>query len=134
VNDLKKCPKCQMIVYAEDECPFCQETLVYEPKSESKRERLILNKYLLLYIAKSAWFSIACCIFGLVRILTAAPQISSLLISAVVCAVISLTVAIFQRSFQRIMTWKYSEDYIPFKIGILKYLLGGISVVLFLFL
>ena len=131
---MKKCPTCQMIVDADNECPFCATTLTYEPKCEAESERLVWNKYLLIYIVKNTWFSLTCCIVGLVKILIARPQISVLLFSAGACALISLIVSIFQRHFSKTMTWKYSEDYIPFKISMWKYLLGGISIILFVFL
>lgn len=131
---MKKCPTCQMIVDADNECPFCATTLTYEPKCDAESERLVWNKYLLIYIAKNIWFSLACCIVGLVKIFIARPQISVLLFSAGACALISLIVSIFQRRFSKTMTWKYSEDYIPFKISMWKYLLGGISIILFVFL
>lgn len=131
---MKKCPTCQMIVDADNECPFCATTLTYEPKCEAESERLVWNKYLLIYIAKNTWFSLICCIVGLLKLLIARPQISVLLFSAGTCAIISLIASIFQRNFCKTMTWKYSEEYLPFKIGILKYLLGGISIILFIFL
>lgn len=131
---MKKCPTCRMIVDAENECPFCATTLTYEPKCEAESERLVWNKYLLIYIAKNIWFSLICCIVGLVKILVARPQMSILLFSAGACAVISLITSIFQRNFCKTMTWKYSEEYMPFKIGIWKYFLGGISIILFIFL
>lgn len=131
---MKKCPTCQMIVDADNECPFCATTLTYEPKCEAERERLVWNKYLLIYIVKNTWFSLICCIVGLLKLLIARPQISVLLFSAGTCAIISLIASIFQRNFCKTMTWKYSEEYLPFKIGIWKYLLGGISIILFIFL
>lgn len=131
---MKKCPTCQMIVDADNECPFCATTLTYEPKCEAESERLVWNKYLLIYIVKNTWFSLICCIVGLLKLLIARPQISVLLFSAGTCAIISLIASIFQRNFCKTMTWKYSEEYMPFKIGIWKYLLGGISIILFIFL
>ena len=131
---MKKCPTCQMIVDADNECPFCATTLTYEPKCEAERERLVWNKYLFIYIVKNTWFSLICCIVGLLKLLIARPQISVLLFSAGTCAIISLIASIFQRNFCKTMTWKYSEEYMPFKIGIWKYSLGGISIILFIFL
>lgn len=131
---MKKCPTCQMIVDAENECPFCATTLTYEPMCEAKTEHLVWNKYLLIYIVKNVWFSAICCVVGLLKIIIAKPQISALLLCAGACAVISLIASISQRKFSEAMTWKYNEDYVPFKIGIWKYLLGVISILFFILL
>ena len=131
---VKKCNLCHSIVNDENECHICHNTLTYEPKCESETEQFVWNRYLLIYITKNVWFSVICCVIGLLKIMIARPHISALLLSAVACALISLIVSIFQRIFCKTMTWKYSEDYVPFKIGMWKYLLGGISILIFILL
>ena len=131
---MKRCPTCKMIVDADNECPFCATTLTYEPQCEAVSEHLVWNKYLFFSIVKNTGFSVICCVVGLLKVFIARPQTSALLFTAGACAVISLIVSIFQRNLCKTMTWKYSEEYIPFKIGIWKYLLGVLSIILFIFL
>ena len=59
--------------------------------------------------------------------------LSEVLIAAIICALTSLAVSIFQGGLKKAITWKYSETYAPFKISIWKYLLGAISVLFFIF-
>lgn len=129
---MKKCSVCHSIVSDENECHVCHNSLTYEPTYPATEERYSWNKYLATYIAKNIWFSVVCCITGLLKLLIERPPVSELLFGAGACAVISLIISVFQRSFCRTMTWKYSEEYVPFKLGIWKYLLGGISIILFI--
>ena len=43
----------------------------------------------------------------------------------------SLGVSVFQVGLEKAITQKYSASYAPFKIGLWKYLLGAISMLLF---
>lgn len=129
---MKKCNICQSTVNAETECPICHNTLTYEPKCQDTEERYVWNKYYLIYLLQHIWFSLFCCIFGIVSLSINKFVLSELLIMAIICALISLVASIFQGNLEKSITWKYSESYAPFKIGIWKYLIGVISVVFFI--
>lgn len=130
---MKKCNLCQSIVNAEEECPICHNTLTYEPTCQETEEHYVWNKYYLLYVLKKIWFSLFCCVFGIIKLVITMPDMNKLLMAAIGCALISLLVSVFQRNLEKSITWKYSEDYAPFKIGVWKYLLGAISLLLFVF-
>ena len=121
-----------MTVDAKNECPICSAALTYEPPCDADREHLLWNRYRLIYIAKCAWFSVLCCIVGLLKTIIARPPIHQLLVMAAALAAVSLTVSLFQRTVSRILMWKYSENYASYEIAVFKYVFGGISVILFL--
>lgn len=130
---MKKCKVCHCTVNDENECHICHNTLTYESTSQETDEHYVLNKYYLIYILKNIWFSVLCCIFGIIKFAVSKPNMSVLLITAFVLALISLVVSVFQSNLEKSITWKYSESYAPFKIGIWKYLLGSISILFFIF-
>ena len=130
---MKKCPTCKMIVDDKIECPFCETTLTYEPPCDATKEHLLWNKYRVIYIAKNAWFSLACCLIGLLKALIANPSVMPLFLSAWAFAAISLTVSIFHRFLSKILALKYSENYLPFRMGEWKYWSGGLAIILFIF-
>ena len=130
---MKKCNLCHAIVDEENECPVCHNTLTYEPACHATKEYFVWNRYYVAYLAKNVWFSLICCTVGLLKVLMAQPQPNALLFAAGACALISLTVSVFQRTLSKTMTWKYSEEYVPFKLGIWKYLLGGVAILFFMF-
>mgnify|MGYP003306994912 CR=1 FL=1 len=130
---MKRCNLCHSIVDEENECPVCHNTLTYEPICHEREEHFVWNKYYVAYLAKNVWFSLICCMMGLLKVIIARPQLNALLFAAGTCALISLTVSVFQRTLSKTMTWKYCEEYVPFKLGIWKYLLGGVSILFFIF-
>ena len=130
---MKKCNLCQSTVQAENECPICHNTLTYEPACADTREHYVWSRYLCLFIVKNVWFSVVCCIFGMIRTTLVKPPFRQLLITAAVCALISLTVSVLGQNFERALHWKYTDTYAVLTIGIWKYVLGGISMLLFCF-
>ena len=127
----EKCPTCKMVVDAKNECPFCYTTLTYEPICADEHEHLVWNKYLFLYLANNIWFSLLCCIIGAIKLFMVIPTICGLWVFAAVLALVSLTVSISKRHLCKLLTWKYSDKYAIYKIGIWKYLFGGASIILF---
>ena len=53
---MKKCPTCHMVVDEKDSCPFCDTSLLYEDSVDGE-EKIIFNRYFLIYLAKTMWFS-----------------------------------------------------------------------------
>ena len=98
---MKNCPTCWMTVDVDNECPFCGTSLTYEPDCDAVREKIVWNKYYLLYMAKNIWFSLICVLIGVIKLTVARPPMSELLIAAIVCAAVSLLVALFQRSLTK---------------------------------
>ena len=130
---MKKCPICQMTVDSDHECPFCGNTLTYEPDCDASREKIVWNKYYLLYMAKNIWFSVICCVIGAIKLIIVSPSMSELLVAAIVCAAVSLLVALFQRPLIK-GNWIYKESYIPIIVASWKYGAGLLSVLFFLFI
>lgn len=131
---MKKCPTCQMTVDEENECPFCDSNLVYEPTVPNEKEHLIFNRYYLAYILKNSWFSLACILIGIIKVVLTRPAFSWLLFLAFFLALVSLSASVFQRRLANKLKKIFSEDYIPFEIGFEKYILGAVALVMFLFL
>lgn len=131
---MKNCPTCKMTVEADNECPFCGESLAYVSVCDADKEHIVWNKYFFKYMAKNIWFSLICCFVGVIRLIIVKPPMSELLISAIVCALISLMISCFGRSYMAKMSWKYTESYLLFLISLWKYGLGLLSVIFFLFI
>lgn len=129
---MKKCPLCQMTVDAEHECPYCYTTLTYEPFCDEEKEHIVWNRYYFIYLAKNCWFSVLCCMIGIVKFFIDR-SINELFIIAIFLSLLSLLISVFQRSFTKGITWKYSESHAPFKAGMWKYQLGSAAILLFLF-
>lgn len=129
---MKKCNLCYSVVNDKDECHICHNTLTYEPECQDIEEHYVWNKYYLVYLIKNIWFSLFCCVFGIVNLAINKFVLSEVLIAAIICALISLVASIFQGNLKKAITWKYSESYAPFKIGLWKYLIGAISVLFFI--
>lgn len=126
---MKKCNRCHAVVREEHECPICQSTLTYEPPCHDQKEHYPLNRYYVRYILKNSWFSLLCCIPGIVQLCIS--SFSTLLLCAWALWVLSLLLSVFQRNIETGIIRKYSEDYAHFKIGLWKYLFGIISITLF---
>lgn len=101
---MRKCPVCQMIVDAKNECPICAATLTYEPVCDAEREHLLWNRYRWLYIAKCTWFSFLCCLIGFLKMIIARPQFHQIFWMAAALAAVSLAVSLFQRQIFRLLT------------------------------
>ena len=130
---MKNCPICQMTVDVDNECPFCGTSLTYEPNCDAAREKIVWNKYYLLYMAKNIWFSLLCSLIGVVRLMIARPPMSELLVVAIVCVFVSLLIALFQRPLSK-GNWVYKESYIPIILASWKYGAGLLAVLFFLFI
>ncbi len=129
---MKKCPVCKSVVHAESECPVCQTTLTYEPPVMEEKEHIAWNKYYFLYLIKNIWFSLLCCITGISVYVASQPKIDYLFGIAIFFAAVSLYASIFQRKLIKNMKQKYSDEYITFRIGKLKYFSGGIAILFFI--
>lgn len=126
---MKKCPVCQMTVDAESECPFCQTTLTYEPTKESDKEKLKFNKYLIYYLLKHSWYSLACLITVIVRLIVTKPKIDIYFFLILFFTVCSSMISLFERKLAKYVQWKYSEKYSVYVVYTTKLLLGLIAVV-----
>lgn len=131
---MKKCPTCNMTVADDNECPFCGESIVYELVCDADREQIVWNKYFFKYTVKNIWFSVICCLVGVIKIIVARPPMSELLIAAIVCAIFSLAVSCFGRSWMVNLSWKYTKSYSMFQLSLWKYGFGLLSVIFFLFI
>ena len=130
---MKKCPTCQMTIHADNECPFCGTTLTYEPFCDTEKEHIVLNKYYLIYFAKNIWFSVICCLFGIIRLIIVKPMASELLIAAILCALFSFFISCFQRHLLQ-KKWVYREEFMEIQIRLWKYGSGLLSVIFFFFI
>ena len=122
-----------MTVDVDNECPFCGTSLTYEPNCDAAREKIVWNKYYLLYMAKNIWFSLLCSLIGVVRLMIVRPPMSELLVVAIVCVFVSLLIALFQRPLSK-SNWVYKESYIPIILASWKYGAGLLAVLFFLFI
>lgn len=127
---MKKCPTCGSTVQAENECPICAASLSYESTVECEKEKLVLGKHFALYLLKNTWLSLVCLITVVLRLILAAPSLNVLLGLSVLFAVLSLVMALFQRSFIRLYQRFLTERYAIFSVTFWKIIFGLIAVVL----
>ncbi len=126
---MKNCPACKMTVDDESECPFCQTTLTYEPTVESDKEKLKFNKYLLFYLLKHGWYSLACLITVIVRLIVTKPKIDTYFFLILFFTVCSIMISLFERKLAKYAQWKYSEKYSAYVVYTTKLLFGLIAVI-----
>ena len=129
---MKQCPVCKSLVNSKSECPICGNTVTYEPTVMFEKEHIVWNKYSWLYYLKNIWFSALSIVTGLVVCFISKFDMGYLFFLGGFCALISLFVSLFHRKLASYMTWKYSEDYIPYRIGALKYTTGAVAIMLFI--
>ncbi len=125
---MKKCPNCEMIVDADNECPFCYTTITYEPIVNADSEKYVYNEYFIWYLIKQSWFSLLCLIFVVFKILCVQMRSIPLCIFSVLLAVLSLVYSIYQRKITKYLQWKYSKEYSKFKSSEAKIMLGILAV------
>ncbi|MBQ8718373.1 MAG: hypothetical protein IJY66_03830 [Clostridia bacterium] len=132
---MKQCPTCRMTVCAENECPFCHTTLTFEPGVPAEKEHIVYNKYYWIYLAKTAWFSVVCALFCLIRVLLVRPAPSFMLLYMSLMCLIALVASLTQRSLTKAIRWKWQHtaEYAAYKAALWKYLFGAIAVLFSLF-
>ncbi len=126
---MKQCPHCRMTVDATDACPICLTTLTYEPTVSAEREKLVFNRFLLLYLLRHMWFSLLCTLAVLIRLLFVQPTTMQLYRCGAVLLILSLITALFERKFVQWSQWKYSEKYAHYSVGMTKYLSAILGMV-----
>ena len=129
-SKVKQCPRCSMTVDDDTECPFCHETLTFEPSVPADKEHIVYNKYYWIYKLKTMWFSLACLIFCAVRLLTAEQYwYPNMLLCWLVCFGVSLA----QRPLTRALQYYLQEDRAAFTTEITKYIFGALAIFISLF-
>ena len=126
---MKKCPICKMIVDSENECPFCQTSLAYEPTAESDREKLKFNKYILAYLLKHCWFSLTCLITIIIRLSIVKPNFDTYFFLIIFFTLCSIIISAFERKVIKYSQRKYSPEYSVYAVYTVKLLFGIIAVI-----
>ena len=125
---MKKCPNCKMIVDADNECPFCYNTITYEEEVPSDKEKYVFNKYFVWYLIKQSWFSMLCLIIVVIRLFCIRNTLDSFVLFPIVCLCVSLIGSLFGRKITKYMQWKYAEGYSEFRTVSIKYITGVLSI------
>ena len=126
---MKNCSVCKMTVAEENECPICQSTITYEPIIDCEKEKLKLNKYLFLYLLKHCWFSLACLMAVIIRLIVKQPVFNTYFALIIFCTISSILISLFERKLIKLVQWKYSLKYAVYSIYTLKLLFGIIAVI-----
>lgn len=127
---MKKYPTCQMIVDADNECPFCYTTLTYEPEVFADKEKYVWNKYLVLYFVKKTWLSVLCTIVVLLKFVFTKTEFDTFLLFPIALAGFSLLLSFCGRTMTKNWEWKYSQGYSEYRTLALKVFTGLLAVVL----
>lgn len=131
---MKQCPTCKSVIDAKSECPICYTTITYEDEIASAFEQYKWNRYVIIYFIKRMWISVLCCIIGIVKIIGFSIELKELLLYAILFALASLCISIFQRRLAKKSQWKYTEDYAEQRLIMYKYLYAVLSIFLFVIL
>lgn len=126
---MKKCPNCEMVVNADNECPFCYTILTYESNVSSDKEKYVLNKYFIWHLIKQSWFSALCLIAVVLRLIYIRNTLDYFLIYPIVFICFSLVFSFFGRNITKSVQWKYSKGYSEFRTNAIKVLTGILAVV-----
>jgi hypothetical protein len=120
-----------MTVDEDSECPFCQETLTYEPSIPESSEHIVFNKYYWIYKLKTMWFSLACLVFCVVRLILAEKfWYPNMFLFGLACFVVSLAqrpLILFLRDSLLVEEKAYAA------VETAKYILGVLCVLVALF-
>ncbi len=136
---MKRCNICHMVVDADTECPICGNTITYEPEIESTHKKYVFNKYLLLYVLKNFWFTAIMLIHNIYVLINSIfvvrerdTHIFTASIYAIIIMIISLYVSVFNQHYREICCSRIKSEWVKnFWIGFLKYIFGGISILIF---
>ena len=119
-----------MTVDEDTECPFCQETLTYVQGIPADKEQIVYNKYYWLYKLKTMWFSLACLVFCIVRLITASQfWYPNMILFGVLCIIVSL----IQRPLMLMLRGSVTEERAEVVVVTTKYVLGALSILVALF-
>ena len=127
---MKQCPRCRMTVDEDSECPFCQETLTYEPSIPELSEHIVFNRYYWIYKLKTMWFSLACLIFCFVRLIMAKEfWYPNMFLFGLACFFVSLA----QRPLILFLRDSLVEERAYTTVEAVKYILGVLCIFVALF-
>lgn len=125
---MKKCPRCQMTVNDNYECPYCHSSLTFEPQVPGLEEIIIRNKYYWIYKVKTCALSIICACYCLTLYLICFPPVTVSLLRIILSISISLVVSFNQKKFIAFLKLMFSESFSAC-IGIfIKYYFSFLSV------
>ena len=135
---MKQCPRCKSIVDEKSVCPICYTTITYEDEIASASEKLECNRYVVVYFIKQMWISVLCCIVGVVKLCVSSIEWNEIVfdirLSAILFALASLGIAVFQRKLAKKSQWKYTKEYAEQRLIVYKYLFAILSIILFIVL
>ena len=133
---MKQCPRCQSIVDEKSVCPICYTTITYEDEIASAKESFEWNRYTIIYFIKQMWISVLCCIVGIVKICVDSIEWNAIVfdirLAAILLALSSLGIAVFQRKLAKKSQWKYTKEYAEQRLIVYKYLFAILSIFSFL--
>lgn len=128
---MKTCPTCNMTVDNNDCCPICKTSLLYEPFAHTDEEHILFNKYYMIYLLKTLWFSGICFLFCTVRIAGWHKELDFLCFPIIFLSSLSLFLGFTQRrTFDGLAQLFYTESYSRALRVFVKYLSASASVFL----
>ena len=137
---MKQCPRCKAIINEKSECPICHTTITYEDEITLAKEKFVCNRYVVIYFVKQMWISVLCCIIGVVKVCFSSVEwneiVFDLRVSAILLALASLGIALFQRklALSRWSRYKYTKEYAEQRLIVYKYLFAVLAIFLFIIL
>ena len=127
---MKKCPTCQSIVDDDDTCPICQTSLIYEPSAHTDDEKIVWNRYYVMYLLKTLAFSVLCFLFCIIRVIGWREELDSLCVPIVLFSALSLFLGLTDRRMPASAAVFYKKEGYRFSMVLGKYLSAITAVIL----
>lgn len=125
---MKVCPICKSRTKSDIECPICKATITYEPIVEAKRQKYVINKYLIWYLIKKLWFSLACIAVVTFRIIYKTFD-AQIIFTIYFLAIVSFIFSLFKDTAFKYEFKNYSKKYAYYFHWSRILLLGGLAVI-----
>ena len=128
---MKKCNVCGCIVDEKSVCPICGNTLTYEPTVTEDKEKFVWNKYYLIYLLKTSWFSVACLIYGIATAIICPNCLNKLMAIATFFTLASLILSVFERQYASKIRWRFTKEYSFAYTKLYKYITGIVAIIFY---
>ncbi len=128
---MKQCPTCHSIINAENTCPICNTSLVYEPSAHADEEHIVFNRFYGIYLLKTLWFSVVSFLVCGIRIIGWLDDLETLCVPILLFCTASVICGLIKRHMPRLSL--YTKDAHRAWMVFLQYISATTALVLALF-
>ena len=126
---MKKCPLCEMVVDAYNECPVCGADITGESFAESEIEHYRINRWFFLYLIKRHKFLLICTLFVLLLILTSLTTFDKYSFLSLLLTVCMWVEVLYKNLVFKLFGSIYSEGFLEITHAFSRYAYGIFGIV-----